>query len=193
MPIVPFRSADCQSALRTCYNSGKKPAMSHDFQHSLLIGVVAMGSEPWALDENYVKMEGYVREEARLRAEVVITPEGALDGSFATFSTDKRTQFAVLREIEIIGEAAKRVTAPYKAAHPVIPWRAMAGMRDVLVREDGIAATECPIYRTMNAEFRTSNYELTFLRRVREETARHPVSARLPPSSARSGRRRRGH
>jgi predicted amidohydrolase len=51
-----------------------------DFKHSLLIGVVAMGSEPWALEENFTRLEGYVREAARRRAEVVIAPEGALDG-----------------------------------------------------------------------------------------------------------------
>ena len=53
--------------------------------------------------------------------------------TFEEFADDFRTQFAVLRGIEIIGEAAKRITESYKSVHPEIPWRAMAGMRDILI------------------------------------------------------------
>lgn len=51
-----------------------------DFKHSMLIGVIAMGSEPWALEDNYAKLERYAREAARRGAEVVVAPEGTLDG-----------------------------------------------------------------------------------------------------------------
>jgi uncharacterized protein with HEPN domain len=42
-------------------------------------------------------------------------------------------QDAVVREPLIVGEAAKRMSDEFKAAHPDIPWRQMAGMRDILV------------------------------------------------------------
>jgi len=40
---------------------------------------------------------------------------------------------AVQRRLEIMGEAAKRLSAPLREAHPHIPWRKMAGMRDLLI------------------------------------------------------------
>jgi uncharacterized protein with HEPN domain len=40
-----------------------------------------------------------------------------------------------MRRLEIIGEASKKIPAIIKAQHPDIPWREMAGMRDILVHE----------------------------------------------------------
>ena len=45
---------------------------------------------------------------------------------------DPMVHDAVIRNLEIIGEAAKRVDDAYRAAHPGVPWRALAGLRDVL-------------------------------------------------------------
>ena len=42
-------------------------------------------------------------------------------------------QSAVIRQIEIIGEAAKRLSQSFRSAHPDIPWRQIAGMRDLLI------------------------------------------------------------
>lgn len=42
---------------------------------------------------------------------------------------------AILYQITIIGEATKRVSQSYRQQHPEIPWREMAGMRDVIVHE----------------------------------------------------------
>jgi uncharacterized protein with HEPN domain len=39
---------------------------------------------------------------------------------------------AVCRNLEILGEAAKRMDPEFRAAHPEIPWRKMAGARDIL-------------------------------------------------------------
>lgn len=55
-----------------------------------------------------------------------------LDGQ-AAFLADHKTQDAMIRNFEVIGEAAKRVPAEYRAAHPSIPWQLMAGFRDVLI------------------------------------------------------------
>ncbi|HEY9909134.1 MAG TPA: DUF86 domain-containing protein [Thermosynechococcaceae cyanobacterium] len=42
---------------------------------------------------------------------------------------------AILYQITIIGEATKRLSSTFRQQHPEIPWREMAGMRDVLVHE----------------------------------------------------------
>ena len=54
------------------------------------------------------------------------------DGKNAFFE-DKKTQDAVLRNIEIVGEAAKKLSDEFKAANPEYPWKQMAGMRDKVI------------------------------------------------------------
>ena len=49
------------------------------------------------------------------------------------FLEDLKSQAAVIREIEIIGEATKRLSSEFRDAHPEVRWRDMAGMRDVLI------------------------------------------------------------
>lgn len=49
------------------------------------------------------------------------------------FERDLMRQSAVIRQIEIIGEATKRLSTEFRAKHPEIPWRQMAGMRDILI------------------------------------------------------------
>jgi uncharacterized protein with HEPN domain len=51
------------------------------------------------------------------------------------FLRDAMVQDAVLRNFEVIGEAAKRLHDDYRAAHPEIPWRSLAGLRDVLIHQ----------------------------------------------------------
>lgn len=53
--------------------------------------------------------------------------------SYDDFRRDTKTQDAVIRNIEVIGEAAKGVTEEWRAKHPHIPWKSMAGMRDRLI------------------------------------------------------------
>ena len=49
------------------------------------------------------------------------------------FQADEKTAFAVVRALEIIGEAAKMVPAPLRKRFPQIPWKSLAGMRDKLI------------------------------------------------------------
>lgn len=51
----------------------------------------------------------------------------------ADLDTDRMLQFAVVRAIEIIGEAASRMSAAARAEHPTVPWPAIIGMRNRLV------------------------------------------------------------
>jgi uncharacterized protein with HEPN domain len=49
------------------------------------------------------------------------------------FIADKKTQDAVIRNLEIIGEATKRLTTSTTDTRPDIPWKQIAGLRDVLI------------------------------------------------------------
>ncbi len=49
------------------------------------------------------------------------------------FEGDLMRQSAVHRQLEIMGEAAKQVSPGFRTQHPEIPWRQIAGMRDVLI------------------------------------------------------------
>lgn len=51
----------------------------------------------------------------------------------ASFAADMKTQFAVMRALEVLGEASKLVPDHVRAEAPAIPWRAVAGMRDKLI------------------------------------------------------------
>jgi uncharacterized protein with HEPN domain len=44
-------------------------------------------------------------------------------------------QDAVVRQLEIIGEATKRLSQPLREKYPQIPWRQVAGLRDVLIHD----------------------------------------------------------
>jgi uncharacterized protein with HEPN domain len=48
---------------------------------------------------------------------------------------DETLRRAFIRSLEIIGEAAKKVPADFRAQYPVVEWRAMAGMRDRLIHD----------------------------------------------------------
>jgi uncharacterized protein with HEPN domain len=55
--------------------------------------------------------------------------------SVSDFVADDRTVDAVIRNLEIIGEAAKRVPSHIADSHPHVPWSRMSEMRNILVHE----------------------------------------------------------
>jgi uncharacterized protein with HEPN domain len=57
------------------------------------------------------------------------------DKDEAAFRDDELTQSAVLHQILVLGEAAKRLSADFRKTHPELPWTDIAGMRDKLIHE----------------------------------------------------------
>lgn len=54
---------------------------------------------------------------------------------FEDFKKDEKTTYACIRSLEIIGEATKHVPDEIKKKYPKIPWKHMAGMRDILIHD----------------------------------------------------------
>jgi len=59
----------------------------------------------------------------------------SLHATQETFSKMTMMQDAIIRRIEIIGEATKKLPKPFKGKYPKMPWKEMAGMRDILIHE----------------------------------------------------------
>lgn len=55
--------------------------------------------------------------------------------NFKDFTKDKKTIYAVVRGIEIIGEATKHIPKSIRNKYPEVPWKDMAGMRDKVIHE----------------------------------------------------------
>lgn len=51
------------------------------------------------------------------------------------FSGDERTLDAVVRNLEIIGEAIKKAPGEIRSKHPEVEWKRIAGLRDILIHE----------------------------------------------------------
>lgn len=59
-----------------------------------------------------------------------------VDGrTFGEYQADRMLRNAVERNIEIIGEAANRVSHSFQQSHPEIPWRNIIGQRNMLIHE----------------------------------------------------------
>jgi uncharacterized protein with HEPN domain len=54
---------------------------------------------------------------------------------YLSFMKDGKTRDAVVRNLEIIGEAAKNIHNPFKKMYPALPWKEMAGVRDKLIHQ----------------------------------------------------------
>ena len=59
-----------------------------------------------------------------------------IDGhTLATFVADKGTYYSVMKNVEIVGEAAYMLSKAFKKTHPATPWKVVQGMRHVLVHD----------------------------------------------------------
>lgn len=52
---------------------------------------------------------------------------------YEQFLRDKKTQDAVVRNLEIVGEAAKNISEELKSKYPQVPWKDLSGVRDKLI------------------------------------------------------------
>ena len=55
--------------------------------------------------------------------------------SYSDFASDRKTVNAVIRSLEVIGEATKKLPTSLRNNYPDVPWKQMAGMRDKLIHE----------------------------------------------------------
>lgn len=55
--------------------------------------------------------------------------------AYEDFSGDEKTVYAVVRALEIVGEATKRIPQDIRDRYPQVPWRSMAGIRDKLIHD----------------------------------------------------------
>lgn len=66
---------------------------------------------------------------------IVFIEEYTKDINEKQFNKNVQLQDAVLRRFSIIGEAIKHIPQELKNKHPEIPWKNIAGMRDILMHE----------------------------------------------------------
>ncbi len=57
------------------------------------------------------------------------------DTTLEQFRTDEMMQHAIMRLIQIIGEAARKISTQFTESHPEIPWKGIIGMRHRLIHE----------------------------------------------------------
>lgn len=55
--------------------------------------------------------------------------------TYEDFERDEKTKYALIRVIEIIGEASKKIPIEIKTQSEEIPWREISGMRDLLIHD----------------------------------------------------------
>jgi uncharacterized protein with HEPN domain len=79
--------------------------------------------------------------------------------TYEAFVADEKTVYATVRALEIIGEAAKRVPAEVRRRHPGIPWREMAGIRDVVIHEYDRVDLEV-VWKTVRSDLPASEPEV---------------------------------
>jgi uncharacterized protein with HEPN domain len=75
--------------------------------------------------------------------------ESFIEGmDFDSFQQDEKTAWAVLKALEIVGEASKNIPQSVRKRYPEIPWREAAGMRDK-VSHDYFGVNMLRIYETV--------------------------------------------
>lgn len=95
------------------------------------------------------------RDEIILRkvlSEIKIAETMMAERSFPEFDADEMCKRAVCMTVINIGELVKNLTAVYRADHPAIPWKAIAGFRDIAAHKYQTLRME-DVYETVSTDF----------------------------------------
>lgn len=87
----------------------------------------------------------------KIYAETSVIRNLIVDTNFETFCADEKTKRAVCMTLINIGELVKSLSEDIRAANAQIPWRAIAGLRDVTVHRYQAIIME-DIWQTVNAD-----------------------------------------
>lgn len=87
-------------------------------------------SGKWSMSERAIKL--YLEDILEAIQKIEDFTRGmALEG----FSRDVKTIDAVVRNVEVIGEAARKVPEKLRLQHPAVPWKQVVGARDKVIHE----------------------------------------------------------
>ncbi len=82
------------------------------------------------MSKEYIEYLRHIQDEIKFIQSAI--PEGSAKDDFLADETLKR---AVVRSLEIIGEATKKIPADFKSTMPSVQWKNMSGMRDRLIHD----------------------------------------------------------
>ncbi len=85
-------------------------------------------------------------------------------GGKSRFMANVQQQDAVARRLEILGEAARRISPGFREAHPTVPWRSIIGLRNFLIH----AYDSVDLEKVWNAVGLAVNDVLPALKRLHE-------------------------
>jgi uncharacterized protein with HEPN domain len=90
--------------------------------------------------------------------------------------SDRRTFWAVIRALEVVGEAARHIPPEFRQSHPGVAWRGMTGMRDKVIH-DYFGVDAAVVWRTVKED-------LPFLcQSIRAILAKEEENETPPPDS----------
>ena len=78
------------------------------------------------------ELRDYIRDLIEACEDILSFTKGM---SYSDFAADKKTVNAVIRSLEVIGEATKKLPVSLRDNYADVPWKQMAGMRDKLIHE----------------------------------------------------------
>jgi uncharacterized protein with HEPN domain len=99
----------------------------------------------------------------------------------AQFRTDQRTVYAVTHALEIVGEAAKRISETVRGRYPTVPWRLMAGMRDRLIHGYNTVDLDV-LWKTVTEDLPTTRPLVAEALRQEQAAAGEPPDPPSPPA-----------
>lgn len=87
------------------------------------------------------------------------------------FQASKEKQYAVIRALEIIGEAAAQIPAEIRTAYPTVPWREIVGMRNVVIH-NYFGVDEAVVWRTVQEDLPPLKRSI---KRILKDISRRPT------------------